>query len=142
MITFIEPYALEVYVVYAPEHCHWDEDVQEATKEIWGIYTFDKSEVTFACSYEATFELRQIGVEYVETDGLSEEESEELYGKICDGWDRCYTVYVSIDTVNEYLKNALSPNGQTPRLGEAGGYRHETDETNFEDVLEELRERF
>jgi len=65
---------------------HWTGDVAEEVESIHAHYVYDTHQVTNLCSFQINYWLSFVGFDFVPKRGLSDDEDEELYSKINDGY--------------------------------------------------------
>jgi hypothetical protein len=71
-MTTVKP---DWYLVKIDERRHWREDIQAQTKEMYGVYAFDRNRHVHCCELTPSYELHFIANDYVEIEEVADDES-------------------------------------------------------------------
>jgi len=95
----------EYHIIKIDERRHWREDIQAKTTAVYGVYAFDRSTHVYLCEMTPSYCLMFLGHDYVEVEGLSEADREELDTKVIDGLlDSEPVTYMHARTVESLIK--------------------------------------
>lgn len=75
----------EYHIIKLSERAYWNPNIQAQTKEIFGVYAFDRSTATHCCELTPSYCLMYLGADFVPNDDLSDEEREALDTNITEG---------------------------------------------------------
>lgn len=82
------------------ERQHWHPDVQAQTTAIWGVYAYDRNTHVHVCELTPSYELYWIGIDYIEIDGLTDEQRSELNETIDCYHDSEPVIYMHVSDVD------------------------------------------
>jgi hypothetical protein len=135
----------DLCVIKIDEREWWlDPLVLEQTKQIFGVYVFDRRQHFHLCSFSASYELHFLGSQWEVVEGLSDEDHEELWERITEGdrqsepityWDR-YDIDAMMQT--ECREGFLPPDATTRGGFILTGIKSIT----TEDAIEEAQEAY
>ena len=133
----------ELFVVKIDETENWlDPVVLGRTKRIFGVYVFDRRQQFHICSFSASHELRFLGSQWDEVDGLSDEDHEDLWERIMLGDCQSEPVtYWDKSDIDRMLTNHCRE-GFLPDDGNGGFALTGVASVMAEDAIEEARESY
>lgn len=114
-------------IVKLPEWEWWCDDVQKATKKLFGVYAFDRRQHVHLCELCASYELHFIETQYEETDEVAADEGkrDELNQVVLEGDSQTPPVsYFHVKDINTmFQRGRRCRPGWLPQNEQGGGYR-------------------
>lgn len=114
----------DFHIIKIDERNFWSESVQQRTKEVYGVYAFDRNSYTYCCEATPSYELLFLGTDFVGEENLSEEQKEEL-----DTWvltaDSEPVTYMHVRSVEQLCE-------KYPQRTQKANINLETDESHTE----------
>jgi hypothetical protein len=132
----------DVWIVKIEEREHWiAPEVLEMTRRIFGVYVFDRRQVTHCCSLTGSYWLSFLGTQWEESRELSDDEREKLDESIREGNCQC-------DTSNYFDKRSVDRMIAEPcrkgflPAGNGAGFHIDVVSVVTDDALAEIEEAY
>ena len=90
-------------LVKLDERKYWREDIRRATKEIYGVYAFNRNSYTYCCEATPSYELHFIANDYVEINGLTEDQQNDLDEHIVSSRNDA-VIYLHVGFLEDLMK--------------------------------------
>jgi hypothetical protein len=132
----------DVWIVKIDEREHWiAPDILDKTARIFGVYVFDRRQVTHCCSLSGSYYLTFLGTQWEESRELTDDEREELDESIREGNCQCESSnYFDERAVDRMIAESCRE-GCLP-TGKAGGFHVDVTAVVTDDAIAEIEEAY
>lgn len=132
----------DVWIVKIDEREHWlDPIVLDRTRRIFGVYVFDRRQVTHCCSFSGSYWLVALGTQWEASRELTDDETEDLDERIRTGDSQSdgtnYFDQRDIDRmIAKPCRESCLPEGK------AGGFKIDVTAVVTDDAIAEIEEAY
>jgi len=132
----------DVWIVKIDEREHWiAPDVLDKTARIFGVYVFDRRQVTHCCSFSGSYYLSFLGTQWEASRELTDDETEALDESIWEGNCQCESSnYFDQRDVDRMIAKPCRE-GFLPE-GSAGGFHVDVTAVVTDDAIAEIEEAY